>query len=129
MKKLVFAAVFAFAAPMALSVAPASAFQVISPEQMHESGMGLAEGRYFSRQQMEQMPGTQQFQFFSNPRRYYSQRSSSERNFYGNIDGGGRYYGDNGSSNYRGCDYAESAAAKLDAMSGRGYAYPCQRFR
>ncbi|MDA0339346.1 MAG: hypothetical protein O2910_05850 [Proteobacteria bacterium] len=133
MKKLFFAAIFLIVAPALAGVGPASAFQVITPEQMQDGGMGLAEGRYFSTEQAEQQGG---FRFEVNGNRSafssrhgYNDRSSSENNYYGNVDGGGRYFGDSTTSNSQGCNYAESNAGQLDAMSGRGYAYPCQRFR
>lgn len=121
MKYLLLAAVIAVAAP----IGAASAFQVITPEQMQDSGMGLAEGRYFSPEQRAQneFQGSGQVQFFGND------RSRSSARFYGRADGGGRFFGDSRRSSSQGCDYAESNVGRLDAMSGRGYAYPCQRFR
>ena len=124
MKHLLVAIVFAAFVPFGAT----SAFQVIAPEQMQDSGMGLAEGRYFTPEQSEQnarlsVTTNGQAQFFG------GRRESGSLNFYGRADGGGRYFGDRSRSSSQGCDYAQSNAGRLDVMSGRGYSYPCQRFR
>ena len=124
MKQFLTAILFAAFVPFGA----ASAFQVIAPEQMQDSGLGLAEGRYFTPEQNEQnarmsVTGSGQMQFFGR------QRDAGSLNFYGQLDGGGRYFGDTRRSSFQGCDYAQSNAARMDVMGGRGYSYPCQRFR
>ncbi len=107
----------------ALPFGGASAFQVIAPEQMDESGLNLSERGYFSQYGADVNPEGPQVQFYSNGRRIDS------TNFYGRRDGGGRFFGDRRDSNFQGCASGFSNAGQLDAMSGTGFAYPCQRFR
>jgi len=104
-----------------LPVGSASAFQVIAPDQMQESGLNLSERGYFSRDRVD---GGQngQVQFLGGGRQY------DTINYYGRRDGGGRYLGDRTDSNFRACS-GDSNISELNAINGGGYAYPCQRFR
>ena len=125
MKKLI-AATFLVLLPLGA----ASAFQVITPGQMQDAGMGFTQSNAF-RQQVD--PNTDpnfQVQFSGGSGTFGGAGDNRlSYNRWGRMDGGGRYFGDS-TSNFKSCsEYSDSNTAMLDNMSRGGNAYPCQRFR
>jgi hypothetical protein len=111
-----------------LPIGAASAFQVVTPGQMKDAGMGFTQSQSFNQQVDPQ----------SDPNFKFSASSGTSRgagdnrltyNSFGRMDGGGRYLGDS-NSNFKSCaEYSDSNTAQLDNMSRGGNSYPCQRFR
>jgi hypothetical protein len=127
MYKLVAAAVVALA-----PLGAAQAFQVITPGQMQDAGMGFTQSRAFNQQVDPQTDPAFQFSAFGNGRRYgtWGSERPLSYNRFGRMDNGGRYLGDDMDSNFKSCsDYADSNAAQLDSLARGGNSYPCQRFR
>jgi hypothetical protein len=119
---------FAAVVIVMLPIGAASAFQVVTPGQMKDAGMGFTQSQSFN----------QQVDPSSDPNFRFSASSGTDRsvgdnrlgyNRFGRMDGGGRYLGDN-NSNFKSCsEYSDSNTAQLDNMSRGGNSYPCQRFR
>jgi hypothetical protein len=125
MNKLIAATVLAL-----LPLGAASAFQVITPGQMQDAGMGFTQSNSFRQQvdpnsdpnfKVQFSGGTGSFGGAGDNRLSY--------NRWGRMDGGGRYLGDS-DSNFKACsEYSDSNTAMLDNVSRGGNTYPCQRFR
>ena len=121
---------FAVAAILALlPLGAAQAFQVITPSQMQDAGMGFTQSQAFNQQANPQPEGGLQFSASAGNQRYGDDRLSYNR--FGRMDNGGRYLGDNMDSKFRSCsaDYADSNMGQLNALARGGNSYPCQRFR
>jgi len=125
MNKLIAATVIAL-----LPLGAASAFQVITPGQMQDAGMGFTQSNSF-RQQVDPA-GDPNFRVqFSGGTNSMGGAGDNRLNYnrWGRMDGGGRYLGDS-DSNFKSCsEYSDSNTAMLDNMSRGGNSYPCQRFR
>ncbi len=125
MKKLIAATVLAL-----LPLGASNAFQVITPAQMQDAGMGFTQSNSF-RQQVD--PNTDpnfKVQFNAGSGAYGGAGDNRlSYNRFGRMDGGGRYLGDS-DSNFKSCsEYSDNNTAMLDSMTRGGNAYPCQRFR
>lgn len=124
MKKLIAATVVAL-----LPLGAASAFQVITPSQMQDAGMGFTQTQSFN-QQVD--PKTDpRFQITTSVGSGGASLGDNRLNYnqFGRMDGGGRYLGDY-NSNFKSCaEYSDSNTAQLDNMARGGNTYPCQRFR
>ncbi|MGE0668151.1 MAG: hypothetical protein AB7O49_16465 [Sphingomonadales bacterium] len=125
MKKLIAATVLVL-----LPLGAAGAFQVITPAQMQDAGMGFTQSNSF-RQQVD--PNTDpnfRVQFSGNASAFGDSAGfRTTPNRWGRFDGGGRYLGDS-DSNFKACsEYSDSNSAMLYNMSRGGNSYPCQRFR
>ncbi|MBI1180607.1 MAG: hypothetical protein GC201_08610 [Alphaproteobacteria bacterium] len=122
MKTLAVAAIAAL-----LPLGAAHAFQVITPGEMKDAGLGFAQSSAFRQSVDPQTDSNFHFSAYGG-----GQNAGDNRlryNQYGRVDGGGRYLGDY-SSTFRSCgDYSDNNTAELDALSVGGNAYPCQRFR
>jgi hypothetical protein len=106
----------------------AHAFQVVTPGQMKDAGMGFTQSNSFRQSVDPQNDVNFQFHSYANGQRVGDNRLNYNR--FGRMDSGGRYLGDDMDSNFRSCaDYSDNNTANLDAMSMGGNAYPCQRFR
>lgn len=125
MNKLIAATILAL-----LPVGAAGAFQVITPGQMQDAGMGFTQSSSFREQVDPKTDPNFRVQFTSGASTMGGAGDNRlTYNQWGRMDGGGRYLGDSG-SNFKSCaEYSDSNTAMLDNISRGGNNYPCQRFR
>jgi hypothetical protein len=113
-----------------LPLGSANAFQVITPAQMQDAGLGFTQSNSFRQQADPSADPNFNVQFTAGSGSIGG--SSDNRltyNQWGRMDGGGRYLGDS-NSNFKSCsEYSDSNTSMLDNMTRGGNNYPCQRFR
>lgn len=113
-----------------LPLGAASAFQVISPGQMKDAGMGFTQSNSFRQQVDPNNDPNFNVQFSAGSRSMGGAGDNRlSYNRWGRMDGGGRYLGDH-DSNFKSCsEYSDNNTAMLDNITRGGNTYPCQRFR